>query len=130
MCCGLEIFRPALTIKCEHVWKVLRMDVRVPLLCIREEDFTSEKAAEILTSSSEYLDKVISVPPFHRVNSKLVKLISSSQIQFVAVVSFYAYGIVYGGFPRNKINHTLFLYNAQSSALVIDDSIVVELYYL
>ena len=35
----------------------------VSLLCVREEDFTSEEAAEILTSSSEYLDKVISVPP-------------------------------------------------------------------
>ena len=57
-----------------------------------------------------------------------MKLISSSQIQFVAVVSFYAYGIeLYGGFPRSKINHTLFLYNAQSNALVID---VAELYYL
>ena len=61
-----------------------------------------------------------------------MKLISSSQIQFVAVVSFYAYGIeLYGGFPRSKINHTLFLYNAQSNnALVIDVSIVAELYYL
>ena len=47
------------------------MDVRVPLLCVRKEDFTSEEAAEILTS-----------------------------------------------------------YNAQSNALVIDVSIVAELYYL
>ena len=31
---------------------------------------------------------------------------------------------------NNKINHTLFLYNAQSNALVIDVSIVAELYYL
>ena len=51
------------------------MDVRVPLPCVREEDLTPEEAAEILTSSSEYLDKVISVPPqiyylwFHHIYS-------------------------------------------------------------
>ena len=36
-------------------------DVYVPPFCIRAEDFTPEKAAEILQSPSS--DKIISVPP-------------------------------------------------------------------
>ena len=61
-----------------------------------------------------------------------MKLISSSQIQFVAVVSFYAYGIeLYGGFPVAKlITRYFYIMLSQNNALVIDVSIVAELYYL